>query len=98
MPNPPFNPGLPTAGEDATGANAYATVVTAPSRPTYFLHIAVGMFGAVISLDGGTTDHFFIPANVERQFQYLRIAPDAVIQGRNLVPGSNYTNLRISVW
>ena len=90
--------GLPVCGEDATGQDAYAIVVTAPSRECSFVHVAVENNGAIISLDGGTNDHFYIPPNTSRLFQGLVIAPGVTIRGRNLTPGSNYTNLRISVW
>ena len=90
--------GNPVLGTSATGADGYVTVVTAPARVCNFLHVAVGNNGAIISLDGGTTDHFAIPANVERGFGGLEIASGATINAKNLTAGSNYTNLYISVW
>jgi len=90
--------GLPTHGSDTTGANTYAAVVTAPDRECHYLHVAVADNGAIISLDGGVTDHFAIPANTERLFPGLVIPAGAGIQGKNLVTSSNYTNLHISVW
>uniref|UniRef100_A0A6H1ZHI0 Tail protein n=1 Tax=viral metagenome TaxID=1070528 RepID=A0A6H1ZHI0_9ZZZZ len=90
--------GLPTAGTDDEGAETYADVVTAPGRMCRNIHISVENNGAIVSCDGGTTDHFYIPANTERAFTGLNISAAAVIQGKNLSAESNYTNLRISVW
>tara|TARA_Y100000310_G_scaffold315428_1_gene365950 strand:- start:2733 stop:3161 length:429 start_codon:yes stop_codon:yes gene_type:complete len=90
--------GLPVLGTDATGADAYATVVTAPARECHFVHIAVESNGATVSLDAGTTDHFAIPPNTSRLFDGLVIASGVAIQGKNLSAGNNFTNLRISVW
>lgn len=90
--------GLPTYGADATGADAYAAVVTAPARECHYLHVSVGDFGAIVSCNAGIADHFAIPANTERLFPGLVIASGAGIQAKNLVAGSNYTNCRISVW
>lgn len=88
--------GLPAYGEDATGQVAYAKVVDCPARECHFLHVAVGDNGAKISLDGGTTDHFAVPANTERLFPGLAIPASAEIHGKNLA--GDYKNLRISVW
>jgi hypothetical protein len=90
--------GLPTYGVDDTGANAYATVVTGPARTCSYAHISVGANGAIVSFDGGTTDHIAIPANTTWLLEGLLIAASAAIQGKNLVAGSNYADLRISVW
>ena len=92
--------GLPAYGLDAAAEtdDSYATVVTAPARECHYLHVAVQSYGAIISLDGGTTEHFRIPANTERGFAGLTIPPSAVIKGKNAVAGEDYTNLAISVW
>ncbi len=87
---------LPIYGADATGANAYATVVTA-TRACHYAHISVEDNGAIVSFDG-TTDHVAIPANTERLFPGIRIANAATVKGKNLTTDSNYTNLRISIW
>lgn len=86
---------LPTYGVDATGASSYATVVTA-TRACHYAHISVEDNGAIVSFDG-TTDHVAIPANTERLFPAIRIAKGATVKGKNL-GGSNFTNLRISIW
>jgi hypothetical protein len=90
--------GLPTFGSDATGADSYALVVTAPARICRYLHCAVGNYGAVISLDGGVTDHFALPANTERLFPGLEIPASAEVHAKNLTAGSNYSNLYVSVY
>lgn len=87
----------PIMGSDATGANTYANVVIAPYRCRY-LHATCATNGAVISIDGGKTDAFAIPAAAERLFEGLDIAPGAIVMGRNLTAGSNYTGLYVSVW
>ena len=93
--------GLPVLGIDAA-ANAddsYATVVTAPDRECHYIHAHVSTHAAIISLDGGTTDHFVIPASVEPHlFSGLKIPAGTVIKGKNLTVASDYANLRISVW
>ncbi len=89
--------GAPILGTDAAGANGYATVLTVP-RDVRYLHAAVGANGAIISVDGGATDAFAIPADTERLFPAQDIAAGSVIQGKNLVTSSNYVNLFVSVW
>lgn len=89
--------GHPVLGSDATGANAYADVLVTP-RPIRYLHVAVAANGAIISIDGGVSDAFAIPANTERLFPAQNIAGGVTIQGKNLTAGSNYTNLYVSVW
>jgi len=92
--------GLPVAFQtDAEGADAYATVVTAPDRVCHYARIQLDAgHDAIVSLDGGTTDHLFIKANSQEVLSGLTIGPGANIQGRNAVAGDNYTNLRITVW
>ncbi len=93
--------GAPTSGEDLLGEsdNTYATVVTAPARQCHYLHVSVGNGGARISIDGGSTVGFYVPANTERLFPNLVIASGAVIQAKKLVDGgTQYTNAFASVW
>lgn len=89
--------GQPVMGSDATGADAHAEVLITP-RPIRYMHVAVATNGAIISIDGGLSDAFAIPANTERLFPALDIAGGISIQAKNLVNASNYTNLYISVW
>lgn len=90
--------GLPVLGSDDTGADAYATVATAPARECHYIHASVGTYGAIISLNGGSNDHIALPANTERLFSGLVIGSGATIQAKNLSAGNNYTALYISVW
>ena len=90
--------GLPELGRDAVGQDAHAKVVDAPARECHYLHVSVEDHGATVSLDGGTTDHFDVPANTERLFPGLAIPASSEIHAKNLNAGTNYTKLRISVW
>jgi hypothetical protein len=90
--------GLPVMGVDAAGQDAYAAIVAAPNRVCRHLHVSVDANGAIISLDGGVTDHLSVPANTAWQFSGLAIPALASLRAKNLDPGSHYTNLRISVW
>jgi hypothetical protein len=92
--------GLPAEFQtDAAGADAYATVLTTPNRVCHYLIFQLDPGNdAILSLDGGTTDHFFVTANQIYALDGLNIPAGSVIQAKNAVGGSNYTNLRISVW
>lgn len=84
---------------DAAGADAYASIGTSPAaRQAHYMHVAVGNNGATISLDGGTTDHFTVPANVERLFPGLKIPAGTDVQAKNKSAGNNYSDLVISIW
>lgn len=89
--------GLPVKGTDATGQDAYGTIVTAPARVCRNLFISVATKSAIISLDGGTTEHFLLPVG-NWTFTGLAIASGAEIQAKNADAGQNYTDLTISVW
>ena len=90
--------GNPAYAADVAGADAYASVVTAPARICHYVHASVGDNGAIISLDAGSTDHFALPANTERLFPGVIVGSGVAIHGKNLSAGNNYTNLRVSVW
>lgn len=54
--------GTPQAyGVDATGADGYATVLTVSGAKTHIAIQNTGTHPAIISLNSGTTDHFYIP-------------------------------------
>ncbi len=89
--------GAPVMGSDATGANAYVELLVTP-RPIRYVHVAVAANGAIVSIDGGTSEAFAIPANTERLFPAQDIAEGISVQGKNLTAGNNYTNLYVSVW
>lgn len=84
-------------GVDATGANSYATVVTASGEKRNIL-VTVETNAATISLDGGTTDHIDVPADKGVVLNNILIADTTVIQAKNRDAGSNYTNLAITIW
>jgi len=90
--------GLPTLGTDATGADAYAVVVAAPSGNREWDHIVavVSTYGALLSLDAGTTDQVYVPAGGGVCLDEVQITK--AIYAKNATAGSNYTNLRVMVW
>ena len=92
--------GLPTYGHDAIAAldDSYDKVLDAPARETHYAHISVGANGAIVSFDAGTTDHIAIPADTNWLLEGLIIPASAEIHGKNLTAGSDYADLRISVW
>ena len=90
--------GLPTLGSKTLGSNLYKNIVNASDQICHYIHAAVGNNGMIISLDGGSTDHFVIPANTERLFPGLTIPANSNIMVKNLSAGNNYTNAYISVW
>ena len=90
--------GLPVLGNHDAIDESYTEIVAVSNQIAHYLHVAVGNFGMIVSLDGGVTDHFAIPANTERLFPGLSIPALASIRTKNLVPGSDYTNAYASVW
>lgn len=96
-----INSGLPESGFEASGDddNLYNTIMTSPARECNHMHVAVGNGGVRLSLDGGTTIHYYIPANTERVFDGLVIPSGATIQAKKYVDaGIVSTNLAISIW
>ena len=85
-------------GLDATGADAYATIVTTTAIRRHIYMYNSGANDAIVSLDGGTTDHYYLPGQTAFTFDDVLIANGANIQAKNGVAGSNYANLYISVW
>ena len=84
-------------GQDAAGDNAYTTVVTT-TADRHHMSVSVETHPAIISIDSGTTNHYYIPAGTTWVFDNILIASGATIQGKNGTGGSNYVNLSISVW
>ena len=90
---------LPQAyGIDAAGTDAYTTVVTATADRHHIVISLQGANDAIVSLNSGTTEHFYIPANTSWVFDDVLIANGATVQGKNAVGGSNYTNLAITIY
>lgn len=86
-------------GTDATGADAYATVITTgATAPTHVEITLQGSNDAIISLDAGVTDHIYIPANSIVTRDNISIGASTAIQAKNAVGGSNYSTLSIAVW
>lgn len=88
---------MQSQGLDTTGQDAYATVKT-PSADATHIFVSCGSFGATISLNAGTTDHFSVQPNMAVTLDAVTITSGVAIQAKNLVPGSNYTNLAVSIW
>ena len=88
---------MQSQGLDATGQDAYATVKTPSANATHIL-VSCGSFGAIISLDAGTTDHFTVQPNMTVILDAVTITSGVAIQAKNLTGGSNYTNLSVSIW
>ena len=54
---------------------------------------------AIVSFDGGTTDHFFVDVDAGQiVITGLNIPKGSVISGKNAVATADYTNLRVSIW
>lgn len=88
---------MQSQGVDTTGQDAYATIKTPSANATHIL-ASCGSFGAIISLDAGVTDHFTVQPNMALTLDAVTITSGVAIQSKNLVPGSNYTNLAVSIW
>lgn len=88
---------MQSQGVDATGQDAYATVKTPSANATHIL-ASCGSFGAIISLDAGTTDHFTVQPNMSVILDAVTITSGVAIQAKNLSAGLNYTNLSVSIW
>lgn len=85
-------------GIDAAGADTYTTIVTADAERH---HISISLQGendAIVSLDGGTTNSFYIPAGSSHVFDNVLISDTANVQGKNADAGNNYTKLSITIW
>lgn len=90
--------GLPVYGVDAVGEDTYADAVVAPARVCHHVLIRVSTHPAIVSFDGGTTDHLYIGAGEVVAMDGLAIPASAHIAGKNAMPGSNYADLRVTVW
>ena len=96
---PYFDNELPSFGHDAAGADAFAEVIAASSGNTGYHNISVfcETHDAIVSLDGGTTEHIRVIADQPPQV-YSGIWVDAAVHAKNAVGGSNYANLTVHVW
>lgn len=89
---------MQAVGGDATGADTYATILTAAADATHMLLSLGGSNDAIISLDNGVTDHMVLPAGSVIVLDSLDIPDTTVIQAKNRTPGSNYSSLAVSIW
>ena len=91
---------LPKTGVDATGADAYAAIVTgtADNADFHWLEAGVATKDAILSLDAGTTDHLYLSVTA------LRLGPVYIGNGfksvyaKNATAGQNYATLWVNVW
>jgi len=90
--------GLPAFGTDAAGQDAHAKVLDCPSRVTHHLIAFAEINAAILSLNGGTTDHVYVPAGGGVALDGLAIPASAEVHAKNAVGGSDYANLRLMVW
>ncbi len=92
--------GLPQYGVDAIAdlGDGYTTVITAARRCTS-MSLYVETFDAIISFDGGTTEHFFLDASMGQiLLTGLDIPKGAVIQAKNASAGSDYLEMSLAIW
>ena len=89
---------LPCYGYDAVGENTYVTVIAARTAPEAFnwIYAVCATKDAILSLNGGTTDHLHIPAGV-----YIGPLPvgrhKGAVTAKNAVAGQNYTALYVTI-
>ena len=89
----------PEYGADAAGENTYANVIAATKRQCTNLMVACATQDAIVSLDGGTTDHIYVVAGAQPlTLNGIVIPKGAAIQGKNAASGSNYANLNVTIW
>jgi hypothetical protein len=87
--------GFEAAGDDDDAYNDIVTATELSSR----MHVATGDGGVRVSLDGGSTVAFYVPANVERSFDGLAIAVGVPVKIKKYVDGGTVsTNTAVSVW
>lgn len=85
-------------GTDATGQDAYATILTSVAAATHISASLEGTDNAIISVDAGTTDHILVPANSIVTLDGLAIAATTAVQAKNAAASMDYTNLNITIW
>ena len=94
-----MKPTLPEKGIDAAGENTYADVIAATARECSNISVSVSTEDAIVSLDGGTTEHIYVAADAAPfVLANVNIPAGSQIQGKNAGAGSNYANLIVHVW
>ena len=89
---------LPAYGTDAAGANAYASVVAARTGEEYYDYLIAWCTtkSAILSLDGGTTDHAVVLAG-QAPMKVSFDQRQGAIQAKNLVTDNNYAALYVII-
>ena len=85
-------------GIDVAGVNAYTTIVTADADRRHIIISLQGSFDAIVSLDSGTTEHIYVPANSTITLDNVLILNTATIQAKNATTDENYEKLAVTVW
>ena len=90
--------GQPVHGTDATGADTYVEIIAAPTGHRRYRHLVAHCLTqpAIISIDGGTTEHLYVPAGVNVAMNDVDIR--GAVHAKNAVGGSNYIKIHVSVW
>ena len=89
--------GLPFMGTDAAGADTYVTILTTGGRCRNLM-VRCGTQNAILSLDGGVTEHIYVVAGNVQTFYGLDIPAGVNIQAKNATVASNYISLYLMVW
>lgn len=91
---------LPQAyGTLASGTDAYQTVATASAdRHHVMIDLPTGSYGAIISLDSGTTDHIVVSPGTSKVLDNVLISSGATVQAKNLSAGNNHSAIYITIW
>jgi len=85
-------------GWDLAGTDTYTTLVT-PSRDMENILISLGGENdALVSLDGGVTNHIYVPAASIIVLDAIKLQEGVAIQGKNASGGSAYAELAVTVW
>ena len=85
-------------GIDIAGVNTYTTIVTANADRRHISISLQGSYDAIVSLDSGTTEHIYVPANSTITLDNVLILNTATIQGKNVTADENYEKLAVTVW
>ena len=92
-------PSTPQAyGYAAAGQDAYATVLTATEEHHHLKISNLGPYPVIISVDSGTTDHFYVTGGEVNMIDDVLIAANATIKAKNGSAGNNYTELYLTIW
>jgi hypothetical protein len=88
---------VPTYGIDATGQDAYATVIAAQTEPGQYNYFwaTCATQNAILSFDAGTTDHVLIPAGDVVTLPIPRTG--CAVKAKNATAGLNYATLVVNI-